>query len=520
MKQNVSEEGEKATDSINKMDEAALRAATDIKAKIKEQKSIIKQIESDIAYIQKLYDHAVAGKAKLSLGNELETLKKALEVEKNALVELESKVETTAQKHAKLRTEVMEAKEEVSRLEMAGKRGSEEWDIAINKLASLNDQMQDTNQIAKTIADDERIFKSVASGVSGLAGAMSAAVGVASLFGAEQEELTKIQTRLQSVMAITIGLQQVAETLNKDSYFRIVLLSKAKRGWAAAQAFLNTQLGIGVGLSKALMFSGVGLLIAGIGSLIVLYQKWSKKQEEELKLIQERLQVQAQLKREIADSYASEVSKIEAARAALNSENVTREQKLGIIDKLKKQIPGYTAELDTEGRLIRENTEAYNDYLVSLEKSLLLRAAEKDLEKLLAQKYQLQKFEIKEEPKPIFNGYEVDLTSGNIPEWQKNFDKAAKEGIAEIDKAIERIKDYIANNSLIDIPKPTGGEPPSTIKKEYDAQAELAKQLTDLRKRIAELEIETMQEGFKKKIAQIDHEEETELKRIEDYQKK
>lgn len=67
---------------------------------------------------------------------------------------------------------------------------------------------------------------------------MTAGVGVASLFGAEQEKLTQIQTKLQAVMAVTMGIQQVANTLNKDSFFTYTLLAGAKMKWAAAQSYL------------------------------------------------------------------------------------------------------------------------------------------------------------------------------------------------------------------------------------------------------------------------------------------
>ena len=60
-----------------------------------------------------------------------------------------------------------------------------------------------------------------ASGLNGLSGAVTAGTGVMSLFVGENEELARVQTRLQSVMAITMGIQQVFNALNKDSAFRI-----------------------------------------------------------------------------------------------------------------------------------------------------------------------------------------------------------------------------------------------------------------------------------------------------------
>jgi hypothetical protein len=61
---------------------------------------------------------------------------------------------------------------------------------------------------------------------------------------------------------------------------------------------------------------------------------------------------------------------VESLRAALHSENLTREQKLGIIKKLQGIIPNYTAALSKEGDVIKENSAAIQEYLRQLESIL------------------------------------------------------------------------------------------------------------------------------------------------------
>ena len=82
------------------------------------------------------------------------------------------------------------------------------------------------------------------SDVSGLAGLFTTATGALSLFASENENLARIQTRVQSVMAITMGLQQVFNTLNKDSAFRLVTVVKMKNLLTAANTRLAVALGI------------------------------------------------------------------------------------------------------------------------------------------------------------------------------------------------------------------------------------------------------------------------------------
>lgn len=72
--------------------------------------------------------------------------------------------------------------------------------------------------------------------------------------------------------------------------------------------------------------------------------------------------------------------------AAINDENLsnyTRKQRLA---ELKELIPDYNAELNEEGRLINNNKEAIDQYLVSLEKQIKLKAYQEELEELYKKK--------------------------------------------------------------------------------------------------------------------------------------
>ena len=60
---------------------------------------------------------------------------------------------------------------------------------------------------------------------------MSAAQGAVGLFAGENENLQKIMLKVQSLMAITMGLQQLQAALDKDSAFRLVTLNGLKQLW-------------------------------------------------------------------------------------------------------------------------------------------------------------------------------------------------------------------------------------------------------------------------------------------------
>lgn len=99
------------------------------------------------------------------------------------------------------------------------------------ELGRLKDIQGDVAQQAKILSNDENQFQGIISGLSGLSGGFAAAQGAMALFGSENENLQKVMTQLQAVMAITMGLQQMQQMLNKDSAFRLVTLNSLRKIW-------------------------------------------------------------------------------------------------------------------------------------------------------------------------------------------------------------------------------------------------------------------------------------------------
>lgn len=516
---NTGTEGKKIEQSMEDITAASKKAQADVTQAAKAQAAVIKQIESDISQLEKQLSQAAPGRAKQALQLDLSAAKRSLEEEKDALNQVNTSIDATAQKHVRLRTQVMEAKDELSKMEMAGKRGTAEYTAMAQKLGMLNDQMGDTTQQAKILADDEGMYKAVASGVAGIAGAMSAAVGVASLFGAEQEDLVKIQTRLQSVMAITIGIQQVAETLNKDSYFNMKLLTKAKGGWAAAQAFLNTQLGIGVGLSRALMISGIGLLIAGIGALIVLYQSWHDQQAEVTK-------AQKEFNNAVAESASKPITAIKELSAEWNAlgDNLDAKKKFLVDNKNKFDELGWSVNGVTEAERILSDPQNLQTFIdAQIFKAKAIAATQLAAEKYKVALEKQLEWE-KTAPKTQWKLFGLNLGTTDNSKYSKlNAERviANEEGNNLTNIAADNTNqaNRILGGLKIKAPsKTTGaGSTPHTTqaaKNEYDAKKALSDQLLDLQKKTAALEIDIQEDSLQKRLKQIDNERDQELAAI------
>ena len=170
----------------------------------------------------------------------LKELREYSDVLENAATKQEEhrqKIEENANAAESMRTRIKELKEEMMSLVDQGiDEQSERYQALKDELGRLQDIQSDVMQQGRILANDQAQFQGIISGLSGVAGGLSAATGAMALFAGENEDLQKVMTKVQSVMAITIGLQQVSEALNKDSAFTLVTLRSAKEWWANAVA--------------------------------------------------------------------------------------------------------------------------------------------------------------------------------------------------------------------------------------------------------------------------------------------
>lgn len=183
-----------------------------------------------------LRDRAQAIKGEIatrkSLLNELREQSNALEDEASRMEQARAAAENTAQAHVSLRQQIRALKEEMADAVANGiDEQSEAYKRMVNELGRLQDIQGDIQSQGSVLANDEATFAGVLSGLNGVVGGFTAAQGAVALFAEENENLQKIMLKVQSLMSITMGLQQVAQTLNKDSAFSLITLNKAKEWW-------------------------------------------------------------------------------------------------------------------------------------------------------------------------------------------------------------------------------------------------------------------------------------------------
>jgi hypothetical protein len=283
---------EKEHGKLSESSTTAAVAQKTLAERIAESKDLVKYTTSCIKELEKAYKNAAPGNAQSAALAELNAAKKALEEEKLILASLTREQEENRESNKRLAMQLRELQNAMAKMRLEGKQDTEEYREMAEKAALLSDTIADLHTQTKILSNDDANLQGFMSGISGLSGMFTAATGAVSLFASENENLAKIQARVQSVMAVTMGLQQVFSTLNKDSAFRLVTVVKMKNLLTAANTRLA--LGISTAAASALMATLTLGLSAVITGLIVLFNKYSDAQEEARQKAQELIEVESE----------------------------------------------------------------------------------------------------------------------------------------------------------------------------------------------------------------------------------
>lgn len=283
----IARDSKKVDSALDGISKSASDASEDLSENISIQKAVIKSLEEQYKEAKKIFEKAAPGIQKQTLGNELASIKRELDGEKQGLVELEAAQEKYKASMVSLRSQISHVRDEMGRLELAGKKNTQEYRQQETELKRLGTAYRKVQAEQRALTTGGTQWAGIISGVQGLTGAYTAAQGVMSLFVSDNERLMRIQTKLQALMSILIGLQQTSNTLHEASAFRLTTMRKATELWNVVNAKTSAGLQV-LGLSakaaniatKALYGTiTLGLSVA-VGAAISWYSKWSEKQEE------------------------------------------------------------------------------------------------------------------------------------------------------------------------------------------------------------------------------------------------
>lgn len=146
----------------------------------------------------------------------------------------------------------------------------------------------------------------------------------------------------------------------------------AKNAWTAMNVTM-----------KASVF---GLITAGVAALSLKLWDMHKKQKEAAASAKELETMERDLNAQVNEQTA----KVKQLNETMRNEKISMDRRREALNELKKIIPGYNGLLSEEGKLTKDNKSAIDDYLVSLEKEIKLKAYKDKLVDLYKQKGDLE----------------------------------------------------------------------------------------------------------------------------------
>ena len=292
--------------------------------------------------------------------------------------------------------------------------------------------------------------------------------------------------------------------------------------YAAAQALLHkntTRCTAALRLMRIELLKNpyTALLALLVAAGVAIYQLAKKTEQASA-----AMKAHQEVVKKVNEEYSNQEAKIKTLVAAINDENLsnyTRKQRLA---ELKELIPDYNAELNEEGRLINNNKEAIDQYLVSLEKQIKLKAYQEELEELYKKKRNLESQESEQSDaywdtrqQNTLSGYNRNSLTAKISrlfgtEKEANQLKAlqtTQKDLAGIESAIAQI-----NNDILKT-EATATSLTGTNKENINTETSLIKKLEAEKKKVQEQWAEDSEANIAKKNKEIERID-AEIKRL------
>jgi len=170
-----------------------------------------------------------------------------------------------------LKKQLREATQELQVARQKYGEFSDEAVRAAQKVANIRDEIQDANE-ASQLFDPGKRFQALTTAASTAAGGIAAVQGAMALFGSESEEVEKALLKVQGAMALSQGLSQLKDVGKVGEQLKLTfrgLFVSAKSATTATDGLTKGT----KGLSKAIIATGVGALVAALGLLIANFDK-------------------------------------------------------------------------------------------------------------------------------------------------------------------------------------------------------------------------------------------------------
>jgi hypothetical protein len=237
-------------------------------------------------------------------------------------------------------------------LAVAGQENSAEFRKLEAEAGELSDTIGDVSQRVKNLGSDTKNIEAFTQAVQGVAAGFQIAQGAAALFGEENEDIQKAMLQVNATMAIANGIQQVTVLLQKESAISMTanriataLYDKTLKGTIVSLRLFRT----------ALISTGIGAAIVGVGLLVENWEKLTKVvkdflgiETKDLKAVSELAQRQVELAEARGESEAKVQNLLMAAYDARIAAAEKEEERAQLIHEKEVARLTYQTKLRTD----------------------------------------------------------------------------------------------------------------------------------------------------------------------------
>ena len=247
------------------------------------------------------------------------------------------------------------------------------------KAAEMKDALGDASQAIRLMSSDTAGLDATIEGFQVLAGAAGVATGVMGALGAENENLQQAMLKVQSVISVMNGVQQIANAINKDS----ILMLKLKQLWQTANnaatakstaetvkntaaTTANTVAGVAnntatkIGtvtqnawnvakaIAKAMVGDFTGLLLVGAGALLTYSLATSDSTEEtdkQAEATKRAKEASDEFAKSVADGCSKQIAQIETLTTQYSNLH-TEIERNDFINKHRREIENLVGATD------------------------------------------------------------------------------------------------------------------------------------------------------------------------------
>lgn len=247
------------------------------------------------------------------------------------------------------------------------------------KAAEMKDALGDASQAIRLMSSDTAKLDATIEGFQVLAGAAGVVTGVMGTLGTENERLQQAMLKVQSVISVMNGVQQIANALNKDS----ILMLRLKQLWQTANnaatikstaetvkntaaTTANTVAGVAnntatkIGtvtqnawnvakaVAKALVGDFTGLLIVGAGALLTYALATGDSTEEtdkQAEATKKAKEATDEFAKAVADGSSKQIAQIETLTTQYSNLH-TEVERNDFINKHRKEIENLVGATD------------------------------------------------------------------------------------------------------------------------------------------------------------------------------